>query len=92
MIRLFRSVAIIVAAVTFSAPLAFAEGPLPLPLPPLPNPFQGTPEEQAACRPDFARLCKGLKPEPAIALDCFKRNSGSLSGACRGVLQRHGQI
>jgi hypothetical protein len=60
---------------------------------PLPGPFSGTPEEQAACRPDTRRLCRAI---PANAgemafLQCLQVNRAKLSKACRAVLETHGQ-
>ena len=62
---------------------------------PPPNPFdalfQGTPEEQAACAPDSNRYCKALEPNQLAVLGCLQQNRAKLSGACRRVLERHGQ-
>ena len=87
-IRLRVAIAVLLAV---SASQALAQGPLPLPFPPLPFPgFQGTPEEQRACRPDVIRLCKGVPSDAMPMLNCLQRNRPQLSDACRGVLQRHG--
>jgi hypothetical protein len=61
---------------------------------PLPGPFSGTPEEQAACRPDTRKLCRSLSADSGeIAfLQCLQQNQTKLSNPCREVLKRHGQI
>lgn len=62
---------------------------------PLPNPFQemmqGTPEEQAACRPDATRYCKDAEPDPLVVLGCLQRNRTKISARCLRVLESHGQ-
>ena len=61
--------------------------PLPLPLPPM----SGTPEEQAACRPDARRWCRSvLGQDRMVILACLQQNRPRLSQACRAVLGRHG--
>ena len=64
----------------------------PLPLPP--GPFSGTPEEQAACRPDTRRLCRSVPVSAGemAFLNCLQQNRTKLSKACHAVLKRHGQI
>jgi hypothetical protein len=62
---------------------------------PLPNPFQemmqGTPEEQAACRPDSTRYCKDAEPDALVVLACLQRNRTKISPRCLRVLESHGQ-
>lgn len=55
--------------------------------------FEGTPQEQAACRPDVRRLCRDLKPDTGsgVFLACLQTNRAKLSKACRDVLESHGQ-
>jgi hypothetical protein len=65
----------------------------PIPLP-FPN-FEGTPEEQKACRPDVVRLCpqtvEGIaNPDPQNILACLQANRARLKPACRAVLESHG--
>jgi len=72
---------------------AFAQDrPLPLPLP-FPN-FEGTPEEQKACRPDVVRLCpetvQEQNPDQQRILACLQRHRAGLKPACRTVLEIHG--
>jgi hypothetical protein len=68
-----------------------APRPLPLPLPPpLPN-FQGTPEEQAACRPDVDRFCREAVPDTFRVLTCLQSERTRISAQCRRVLESHGQ-
>jgi hypothetical protein len=53
----------------------------------------GTPEEQAACRPDVARHCKGVKSEEDEAfVQCLVSHAPQLSQRCRKVLQSHGKL
>jgi hypothetical protein len=91
---MIRSVALLLAgSLMLSATPAFAQGPPPLPFPPLPFPnFQGTPEEQKACRPDVVRMCKDATPDTARVLACLQANQARLSAPCRAVLVHYGQI
>jgi hypothetical protein len=63
--------------------------------PGIPNPFeqmfQGTPEDQAACRPDSSRFCKSAEPDQLRVLACLKANRTAISVACQNVLKRNGQ-
>jgi hypothetical protein len=53
----------------------------------------GTPEEQAACRPDVARHCKGVKAEEDQAfVQCLVSHAPQLSQRCRKVLEAHGKL
>jgi hypothetical protein len=53
----------------------------------------GTPEEQAACRPDVARHCKSVKSEEDEAfVQCLVSHEPQLSQRCRKVLQAHGKL
>jgi hypothetical protein len=65
------------------------EAQLPLPIPPIGG--RGTPEDQAACRPDARRLCREHVDNDMAVLACFQRQRAKLSPACRAVLQRYGQ-
>jgi hypothetical protein len=93
---MIRSVALVLAgSLMLSATAAFAQGPPPLPFPPLPLPFpnfQGTPEEQKACRPDVVRMCKDATPDTSRVLACLQANQARLSAPCRAVLVHYGQI
>jgi hypothetical protein len=55
--------------------------------------FKGTPQEQAACRPDVRKFCRSVKPGSGALtfLACLKANRAKLSKACRAVLTKHGQ-
>jgi hypothetical protein len=84
---MIRSAAWVLAgSFALSATIAFAQGPPPFPLPlPFPN-FQGTPEEQKACRPDVVKMCKDFVPDTFRILACLQANKTHLSAPCRGVL------
>ena len=90
MLRVVSLACVMLALASTSAP---AQGPPPLPLP---NPFEGTPREQAACRPDSVRYCKELianvvAPDTFRILACLQAHRTRLSHACREVLESHGQ-
>jgi hypothetical protein len=77
---------ILLLAVVSTTPTAsFAQ------LPGLANIFQGTPEEQAACRPDVSRMCKAATPDVFRVLACLQSHRPRLSRPCRAVLENHGQ-
>ena len=57
---------------------------------PIPN-FEGTPEEQAACKPDSQRFCKEAMPDTFLVLACLQKNRHRISSACQKVLANHGQ-
>jgi len=85
--------AMLVLASCCCAP-AFAQARPSFPLPlPFPN-FEGTPEEQKACRPDVARLCpetvQEQNPDQQRILACLQRHRAGLKPACRTVLENHG--
>lgn len=92
---MIRITALALAASLASVSASFAQGPpLPLPLPlPFPN-FQGTPEEQRACRPDVVKLCKEVlgQNDNTIVLRCLQSNRVKLSSPCHAVLAHYGQI
>jgi hypothetical protein len=55
--------------------------------------YQGTPQEQAACRPDVRKFCHAV-PAGASSGDflaCLQANRAKLSAACNAVLKSHGQ-
>jgi hypothetical protein len=53
----------------------------------------GTPEEQAACRPDVRRFCHAIKEQEGdeAFLGCLELHRDRLSEACRNVLKDHGR-
>jgi len=53
----------------------------------------GTPEEDAACRPDVRRFCHSVPRGSAdgVFLACLQEHREKLSRACRKVLESHGQ-
>jgi hypothetical protein len=93
---MIRSAALVLAgSILLSASAAFSQGPPPLPFPPLPLPFpdfQGTPEDQRACRPDVVKMCKDATPDQARVLACLQAHQARLSAPCRGVLTKYGQL
>jgi hypothetical protein len=93
---MIRTTALVLVASLVSASASFAQGlpPLPLPLPlPFPN-FEGTPEEQRACRPDVMKMCKEYlgQSDNGVVLRCLQANKVRLSAPCHGVLAHYGQI
>jgi hypothetical protein len=92
---MIRSAALLLAASLVCASVSLAQGPpLPLPLPlPFPN-FQGTPEEQRACRPDVMKMCKDYlgQNDNSRVLGCLQAHKLRLSTACHAVLAHYGQI
>jgi len=89
---MIRSAALVLAGSLLSASAALAQSPLPLPLP-FPN-FQGTPEEQRACRPDVVKMCKEVlgQNDNTVVLRCLQANKVRLSPSCHAVLAHYGQI
>ena len=89
---MIRTTALILAASLMSTSVSFAQGLPPLPLP-FPN-FQGTPEEQRACRPDVVKMCKEYlgQNDNTVVLRCLQANKVRLSAPCHGVLAHYGQI
>jgi hypothetical protein len=53
--------------------------------------FQGTEQEQAACRRDVARFCKQYPPDELLVLNCLRRERAKITDPCRHVLESHGQ-
>ncbi len=55
--------------------------------------MQGTPEEQAACRSDVRKLCRGgkLGAGSGTVLACLQAHRDKLSRPCVRVLASHGQ-
>jgi hypothetical protein len=55
--------------------------------------FQGTSQEQAACRPDVLRHCKALvgpNSDTFAILACLQQNRPKLTKPCASVLASHG--
>ena len=91
---MIRSAIFFLAGSLLLATAAFAQGPPRFPLPlPFPN-FEGTPEEQRACRPDVVKFCKEVlgQNDKTIVLRCLQANKVRLSTPCHGVLAHYGQI
>ncbi len=52
----------------------------------------GTPEQQAACRPDVRKFCHHLKDADDDAyLQCFELHRDDLSKACSDMLKGYGK-
>jgi len=49
-----------------------------------------TSPEEAACRPDVSRLCRGMSRDPMVILACLQSNRARLTRRCLAVLQSHG--
>jgi hypothetical protein len=51
----------------------------------------GTPEQQAACRPDVRRFCYRLPPDAADAVffSCLQAHRPRLARKCRAALERN---
>jgi hypothetical protein len=91
---MIRSAVLVLAGSLLLASTSLAQGPPPFPLPlPFPN-FEGTPEEQRACRPDVVKLCKEVlgQNDKTFVLRCLQHNKVRLSAPCHGVLAHYGQI
>jgi hypothetical protein len=56
--------------------------------------FQGTRQEQAACRPDVRKFCRSVKPgsRSGAYVSCLKASSEKLSKPCVAVLTKHGVL
>ena len=56
--------------------------------------LQGTPQEQAACRPDVRKFCQAIKPNAGNGafLSCLLKHRDRLSDACLTVLHNHNII
>jgi hypothetical protein len=84
-----RSLFLLAILLAASAVPAQAQNP-PIPLPPFLTP-RGTPEDQRACRPDAARLCKEVIDNDDEVLRCFQARRQLLSTACQAVLVKYGR-
>ena len=51
----------------------------------------GTPQEQAACRPDVRKLCRDVGTQNLVVLACLQSHRNKLSNACLKVLESNGQ-
>jgi hypothetical protein len=54
----------------------------------------GTPEQQAACRPDVRKYCHQIKEgsDDMAFLACLQEHRARLSPKCTAVLQSNGQL
>ena len=84
-----RSLFLLAILMASAAAPAQAQNP-PIPLPPFLTP-RGTPEDQRACRPDAARLCKEVMGDDDAVLRCFQARRQMLSPACAAVLVKYGR-
>lgn len=55
------------------------------------NLMKGTPEEEAACRPDVEKYCHDAEPDTFRVLGCLKDQRRRISKKCLAVLESHGQ-
>jgi hypothetical protein len=55
------------------------------------NLMKGTPEEEAACRPDVEKYCHDAEPDTFRVLGCLKEQRRRISKKCLAVLESHGQ-
>jgi hypothetical protein len=84
-------IAVLATIFISAASSALAQAPSQQSLPPFPSVFDGTPQEQAACRPDSTRFCRDAEPDTFRVLACLQRNRAKISVACRKVLESNGQ-
>lgn len=75
------------ASTAFAQNRAPNTSPFPLSLPSL----TGTPEEEAACKPDVHRYCREAEPDTFRVLGCLQSNRTKISQPCRRVLESHNQ-
>jgi hypothetical protein len=55
--------------------------------------LSGTQQEQAACRPDVTKHCKGVQGDDENAfVACLVSHAQQLSHRCRKVLESHGKL
>ncbi|MBV8753518.1 MAG: hypothetical protein JO328_11735 [Hyphomicrobiales bacterium] len=55
--------------------------------------LSGTQQEQAACRPDVTKHCKGIQGDDENAfVACLVSHAPQLSQRCRKVLEEHGKL
>jgi len=77
---------------TLAAGLALLAAAAVLPSAPA-QALSGTPQEQAACRPDVARHCKAVQGDDDDAfVSCLVSHAPELSQRCRKVLEAHGKL
>lgn len=55
------------------------------------GPLSGTPQEEAACRPDVTKFCRAVMPDTFQILSCLQANRPKLRKACQRVLANKGQ-
>ncbi len=51
---------------------------------------RASPQEEAACRRDVNRFCRGMSRDPTVILACLQSNRARLSKRCQIVLRNHG--
>jgi hypothetical protein len=55
--------------------------------------LSGTPQEQAACRPDVTKHCRGVQgDDDSVFVNCLVSHAPQLSARCRKVLEAHGKL
>jgi hypothetical protein len=80
-------IVLVATVLMVSASPSVAQRPL------IPTPFdtRGTPEDQAACRPDARKYCREHVGNDMAVLACFQQNRSKLSDACAAVLRKYGK-
>ena len=80
----YRSILVLVV-MAGAASSAWGQGALPFPG------FQGTPEDQRACRPAVFKFCQSALPDTFRILQCLQTNRPRIGKACQAVLVNYGQ-
>jgi hypothetical protein len=88
-----RSNAMTLAKLVFVAIVLMCATPTLAQRPLIPTPFdtRGTPEDQAACRPDARKYCREYVGNDMAVLACFQQNRAKLSEPCAAVLRKYGK-
>jgi hypothetical protein len=84
----FKSATVPITLLALTVVTTFAQA---APQAPADAQYQGTPQDQAACRPDSRRYCRNVGGDQMRVLYCLQDHRAQLSRACRAVLERNGQ-
>lgn len=88
---MFSRIVVILLAATLSSATALAAENRPPPRASSGGMFQGTPDEQVACRSDATRYCVEQLSDTFAVLACLQAHREKLKRACAAVLDAHGQ-